>query len=79
MLVVIQVILVAGDSKASQVTVSTAIDVDTRDPRSAAGLVDTIAFQAQEGARKLSAHLLGEQGLRSDFVPLAAVVAEAAR
>mgnify|MGYP001210638466 CR=1 FL=1 len=78
-IVVIQMILVAGDSTASQVTVSTMIDINTSDPRWAAAFVDTIAFQAQEGARQLSSHLLGAQRPPTGFVPLAALIGEAAR
>jgi hypothetical protein len=77
-LVVVHMLLIVGDSTA-QVTVSTMIDVNTSDPRWAAGFADTIAFQAQEGARRLSAHLLDEQWPPTDFVPLATLISEAAR
>ena len=70
---VIQLNLVAGDDAGT--TVSTEIQLDTGDPRWPARLVDTIAIQAQEGARALRDHLVAQQALPSDgFVPLAAVV-----
>lgn len=71
---VIQLNLVAGDD-AGGITVSTEIQLDTRDPRWPARLVDTVAIQAQEGARALRDQLFSQQALPSDgFVPLAAVV-----
>jgi hypothetical protein len=75
---VIQVLLVADDP--GETTVSTTISVDTTDPRWPAWLVDTVADQAEEGARRLRDHLVGQQAihgsgaLRDGFVPLAAVV-----
>jgi len=71
---VIHLSLVAGDD-ADGITVSTEIQIDTRDPRWPARLVDTVAIQAQEGARALRDQLFTQQALPSDgFVPLAAVV-----
>ena len=65
--------LVADDDAGT--TVSTEIQLDTGDPRWPARLVDTIAIQAQEGARALRDQLATQQALPSDgFVPLAAVV-----
>ena len=71
---VIQLNLIAGDD-AGGITVSTEIQLDTRDPRWPARLVDTVAIQAQEGARALRDQLFTQQALPQDgFVPLAAVV-----
>ncbi len=70
---IIQLNLVAGDE--AGITVSTEIQLDTRDPRWPARLVDSVAIQAQEGARALRDQLFTRQALPSDgFVPLAAVV-----
>lgn len=70
---VIQLNLVADDEAGT--TVSTEIRLDTRDPRWPARLVDSVAIQAQEGARALRDQLFTQQALPSDgFVPLAAVV-----
>jgi len=73
---IVQITLVAGTprSAGSQIEVETAMDIDTTDPRWPTSLVDTVAHQAQEGARRLVAQLApplppGEQA----FVPLAEV------
>jgi len=79
---VIRLLLSAGDPDANEIAVSTTIEVNTRDPRWPAWLVDAVTYQAQEGARRLRDHLVDQQALPGDgFVPLAAVVpvAEAGR
>jgi len=78
-LVTIQVILIAGNPTAAQVSVSTAIDVDISDPRWVSDLVEAVTFQAKEGARQLSTYLLEARRPPTDFVPLAAFVTETAR
>ena len=79
---VIQIQLVAEEEDADRVSVSTTIEVNTRDPRWPAWLVDAVTYQAQEGARRLRDQLVDQRALPDDsFVPLAAVVpiAEAGR
>ena len=72
---VIQIQLVAGEEDAESVSVSTTIEVNTRDPRWPAWLVDAVTYQAQEGARRLRDQLVEQRALPGDcFVPLAAVV-----
>jgi hypothetical protein len=72
---VIQVLLVADGPDAATTTVSTTIELGTTDPRWPAWLVDTVTFQAQEGARRLRDQLVEQRAITGDgFVPLAAVV-----
>jgi hypothetical protein len=72
---VIQVLLVAGDSAADKITVATTIEVDTDDPRWPTRLVDNVTSQAQEGALRLREHLAPQLALPGDsFVPLASVL-----
>src|SRR5439155_1654450 len=54
---VIQLLISTGDPDADEVAVSTTIEVNTRDPRWPAWLVDAVTYQAQEGARRLRDHL----------------------
>lgn len=64
----------AADADGEVVTVSTALDVDQGDPRWQAWLVDAVAGQAKEGARRLRDEMLAQPGRLVDgFVPLAAV------
>lgn len=64
----------AADADGDVVTVSTALDVDQGDPRWQAWLVDAVAGQAKEGARRLRDEMLAQPGrLVEGFVPLAAV------
>jgi hypothetical protein len=73
--VVIQLMLVAEGPDAAATTVSTTIEVNITDPRWPAWLVDSITFQAQEGARRLRDQLIEQQAIAGDgFVPLAAVL-----
>jgi len=79
---VIQILLAADDPDAGSATVSTTIEVNVGDPRWPAWLVDTVACQAEEGARRLRDQLVTQQAIPGDgFVPLAAVlpVAKAGR
>jgi hypothetical protein len=79
---VIQLLISTGEPDSDEVAVSTTIEVNTRDPRWPAWLVDAVTYQAKEGARRLRDHLVDQQALPGDgFVPLAAVVpvAEAGR
>ncbi|HYR95891.1 MAG TPA: hypothetical protein VEM57_04105 [Candidatus Binatus sp.] len=72
---VIQVLLVADGPDAGTTTVSTTIEIGTADPRWPTWLVDTVTFQAQEGARRLRDQLVTQRAITGDgFVPLAAVV-----
>ncbi|TMA38303.1 MAG: hypothetical protein E6J79_07320 [Deltaproteobacteria bacterium] len=72
---VIQLLLSTGDPDANEVSVSTMIEVNTGDPRWPAWLVDAVAYQAQEGARRLRDQLVDQRAIPGDgFVPLAAVV-----
>ena len=78
----IRVLLAADDDAGAEFTVSTTVEVNTANPRWPAWLVDSITFQAKEGARRLRDQLLAQQAITGDgFVPLAAVVpaARAAR
>src|SRR6058998_3462050 len=76
---VIQLLISTGDPDANEVAVSTTIEVNTRDPRWPAWLVDAVTYQAQEGARRLRDQLVDQRALPGDgFVPLAAVVPVAA-
>ncbi len=68
--------LVAGgpDSPRSQVEVQTAMQIDTADPRWPGRVVDAIASQAKEGARRLVAELAPSlPAAERSFVPLADV------
>lgn len=76
----IRVVLVADDREIGKTEISSTIEVSMADPRWPAWLVDTVAFQAEEGARRLRDELVSQQALVGDraarrgFVPLAAVV-----
>lgn len=64
----------AADADGDVAIVSTALDVDQGDPRWQAWLVDAVAGQAKEGARRLRDALLAQPGrMVEGFVPLAAV------
>ncbi|MCW5892797.1 MAG: hypothetical protein KIT14_19970 [bacterium] len=64
----------AADADGDVATVSTALDVDQGDPRWQTWLVDAIAGQAKEGARRLRDEMLAQPGRAvGGFVPLAAV------
>jgi hypothetical protein len=84
---VIRVVLAADDPQVGATTISTTIEVNIRDPRWPAWLVDAITFQAQEGARRLRDQVVEQQAIQGggfsadEFIPLAAVVpaAEAGR
>jgi hypothetical protein len=84
---VIRVVLAADDPEVGATTISTTIEVNIGDPRWPAWLVDAIALQAQEGARRLRDQVVEQQAIQGrgfgsdDFIPLAAVVpaAEAGR
>ena len=72
---VIQLLLSTGDPDANEVSVSTTIEVNTGDPRWPAWLVDAVAYQAQEGVRRLRDQLVDQRAIPGDgFVPLAGVV-----
>src|SRR5262249_28739777 len=74
----IQVLLAANDADAGETTVSTTVHVDTADPRWPARLVDAVAGQAAEGARRLCDQLTVRPAIPGDgFIPLAAVVSAA--
>lgn len=68
-------ISLATDSRkgaTSDVQVATATHVDVADPRWETSLIDTITYQAQEGARRLVAELTPALPATDDgFVPLA--------
>jgi hypothetical protein len=68
--------LVAGGSSgaSSQVEVQTAMQIDTADPRWPGLVVDAIASQAKEGAKRLVAELAPPlPPAERSFVPLAEV------
>jgi hypothetical protein len=72
--VTVTIELRAADADGEVATVSTALDVDQGDPRWPAWLVDAVAGQAKEGARRLRDAMLAQPGRQVEgFVPLAAV------
>jgi hypothetical protein len=74
---IIQITLAAGTQQGagSQVEVGTAMKIDTNDPRWQARLVESVACQAQEGAKRLVTQLMPLLPIsESSFVPLAEVV-----
>jgi hypothetical protein len=80
---VVRLQLVAGSTAGSgeRVEVHTALAVNTADPTWAGMLVDTIAAQAEQGARHLVAQFTppGAPACDRRFVPLAAVAPTIAR
>jgi hypothetical protein len=82
----IEVMLIARENGATT-TVSTAIDLDTRDPRWAGALVGTVAEQAEEGARRLRDQVLDRDFVGAsdrprpapEFIPLATLAPSTSR
>ncbi len=77
--VVIRIELAADDVASEHITVSTALRIDTGDPRWPTWLVEYVTIQAEEGARRLREQLIAQQatGIEAPatrFIPLAAVV-----
>jgi hypothetical protein len=73
--VVIQLHLVAEDPDRREIAVSTTIQLDPDTPGWHTWLVDAVASQAEEGARRLRDQLRTRRALAGDpFIPLAAVV-----
>lgn len=71
----VSIVISADHPDGEDVTVSTTLAVDPGDPRWQTWLVDAVAGQAKEGARRLRDQLIAQAGLPvREFVPLAAIL-----